>query len=152
MPTPRELWIARNCPPNRPTIPLHPTRSVPSATPTRPRRGRTSANLNTSSSTKRTELPSAQERRQEVELVAAPKPLSAFNDDPLLDTAGAATYLAVEPDTLKKWRQRRQGPDYIQYGPNGPVRYAVKALIEFLGANTVRDRASNPRPRSRVRA
>jgi hypothetical protein len=60
-----------------------------------------------------------------------------LNDDPLLNSAGAAKVLAVKPDTLKKWRQRGQGPDFIQYGPGGPVRYLHSALLKFIEEHTV---------------
>jgi hypothetical protein len=59
------------------------------------------------------------------------KPLSASDDNPVLNDQGAAFILGVSVDLLKKWRQRRQGPDYIQYGPRGLVRYELKALMEF---------------------
>ncbi len=69
---------------------------------------------------------------------AVSKPLSAYDDDPVLDSQGAAFVLGVSVDLLKKWRQRRQGPDYIQYGAGGSVRYEVKALLEFRDAYRVR--------------
>jgi hypothetical protein len=62
---------------------------------------------------------------------AASKPLSACDDNPVLNDQGASFILGVSVDLLKKWRQRRQGPDYIQYGPRGLVRYELKALVEF---------------------
>jgi hypothetical protein len=72
----------------------------------------------------RTELPAAARP-------AEPKPLSTCDDNPVLNEQGAAFVLGVSPDLLKKWRQRAQGPDYIQYGPGGPVRYELKALLAF---------------------
>jgi hypothetical protein len=60
-----------------------------------------------------------------------PQPLSAYDDNPVLNEAGAAFVLGVSQDLLKKWRQRKQGPDYIQYGHNGPVRYELNALLVF---------------------
>jgi hypothetical protein len=65
-------------------------------------------------------------------------PISAFNDNPVFDERGAAQILRLSPDQLKKWRQRNMGPDYIQYGPRGPVRYAFNALMAFLDSHTVR--------------
>jgi len=59
------------------------------------------------------------------------KPLSACDDNPVLNEQGAAFILGVSAELLKKWRQRMQGPDFIQYGPGGPVRYELKALMEF---------------------
>ena len=64
---------------------------------------------------------------------AVSKPLSAYDDDPVLDSQGAA-FVGL----LKKWRQRRQGPDFIQYGAGGSVRYEVKALLEIRDAYRVR--------------
>jgi hypothetical protein len=60
-----------------------------------------------------------------------PKPLSAYDDNPVLDPVSAACFVGVTEDTLKKWRYRQQGPDYIQYGPNGAVRYELKDLMAF---------------------
>jgi len=68
------------------------------------------------------------------------KPLAVINDDPVVSPVAAASILGVTADCLKKWRQRNQGPDYIQYGHNGPVRYAISALLAFRDAHTVRIR------------
>jgi hypothetical protein len=65
-------------------------------------------------------------------------PLSAINDDPVLDARAAAAFLGVKVGCLKKWRFRNQGPDYIQYGINGPVRYRLSTLKAYLVAMTVR--------------
>jgi hypothetical protein len=51
---------------------------------------------------------------------------------------GAARLIGVTADCLKKWRQRKQGPDYIQYSHNGPIRYELKALMEFRDKHRVR--------------
>jgi len=67
-----------------------------------------------------------------------PKPLSAFDDNPVPDEAGAATIVGVSTALLKKWRQRKQGPDYIQYGTNGVVRYELKTLMQFREKHKVR--------------
>jgi hypothetical protein len=71
-------------------------------------------------------------------LTLEPRPLSAYDDNPVFDEITAARFLAVTPACLKKWRQRRQGPDYIQYGTNGPVRYELDALREFRDRYRVR--------------
>ena len=60
-----------------------------------------------------------------------PIPLSAVNDDPVFDDRSASTILGVTVAAMKKWRQRHQGPDYYQYGDNGPVRYALSTLQAF---------------------
>jgi hypothetical protein len=59
------------------------------------------------------------------------EPLSTIDSNPVLDSQGAAFVLGVSVDLLKKWRQRHQGPDYIKYGTNGPVRYEIKTLLHF---------------------
>ncbi|MGD0741152.1 MAG: hypothetical protein ABR957_16290 [Terracidiphilus sp.] len=73
---------------------------------------------------KRTELPATS-------LPVKSKPLSECDDNPVLNEQGAAFIVGVSADLLKKWRQRKRGPDYIQYGPGGPVRYELKALMAF---------------------
>jgi hypothetical protein len=78
------------------------------------------------------ELGTAQHRELPATLLKLePQPLSAYDDNPVLNEAGAAFIVGVTADALKKWRQRKQGPDYIQYGKNGPVRYELRALMEF---------------------
>lgn len=64
--------------------------------------------------------------------------LTAINDDPVLEPRGAAIFLGVTVECLKKWRYRGQGPNYIQYGENGPVRYRLRSLIAYRAAMTVR--------------
>jgi hypothetical protein len=66
-----------------------------------------------------------------------PKPLSAFNDDPLFNAKAAGQILAVSVECLKKWRQRKRGPSYIQYGEDGPVRYEWSALKRFRAKHTI---------------
>jgi hypothetical protein len=65
-------------------------------------------------------------------------PFSAFDDSPVFDEISAGVILGLSPETLKKWRQRNTGPDYIQYGHAGPVRYELNALMEFRARNTVK--------------
>jgi len=71
-----------------------------------------------------TEIPQAR-------LSIEPKPLSAYDDNPVLSEQGAAFIIGVSADLLKKWRSRNQGPNYLQYGPGGPVRYELNALLAF---------------------
>ena len=68
-----------------------------------------------------------------------PQPLSAYDDNPVFDEISAARFVGVSADCLKKWRQRKQGPDYIQYGHNGAVRYELNALRDFRERHTVRN-------------
>ena len=71
------------------------------------------------------------------ELEPAVPPLIAA-DDPVFNTPDAAQILGVRADRLIKWRQRRQGPEYLQYEHRGPVRYELSALIAFKAAHRVR--------------
>ena len=64
--------------------------------------------------------------------------LSTFDDNPLFGICEAAEILAVGVDLLKKWRRRNQGPDYVQYGPGGPVRYELDSLMAFRARHRVR--------------
>jgi hypothetical protein len=65
-------------------------------------------------------------------------PLLAYDDNPVFNQYGAAEILGVTAQCLKKWRQRNQGPDYLQYGGGGPVRYELSALMEFRAVNRVK--------------
>jgi hypothetical protein len=80
---------------------------------------------------KRTELPGRY-------LTLEQPPISAFDDNPVFNEFGAATIVGVSAEQLKKWRQRNMGPDYIQYGPGGPVRYTINALMEFRATHTIK--------------
>jgi len=91
----------------------------------------TDSHPSSASPAKRTELPGRY-------LTLEQPPISAFDDNPVFNEIGAALFLGVSDETLKKWRQRKMGPDYIQYGPGGPVRYTIKALLEFRAAYTVK--------------
>jgi hypothetical protein len=65
-------------------------------------------------------------------------PVSTYDDNPVFDERGAAAYLGLSQECLKKWRQRNQGPDYIQYGPGGTVRYELSALMAFRATHRVK--------------
>ena len=67
----------------------------------------------------------------------APRPLLAYDDNPVFNEASAARFLGISAECIKKWRQRNQGPDYLQYGPGGPVRYELKTLTEFRAAHKI---------------
>jgi hypothetical protein len=60
-----------------------------------------------------------------------PQPMRVRESNPLLKEDSAAILLAVSQDLMKKWRQRDWGPNYIQYGKDGPVRYEFEALMDF---------------------
>ena len=67
-----------------------------------------------------------------------PQPLSAFDDNPIFNEDGAARFLGISSERMKKWRQRNQGPDYLQYGRGGPVRYELNSLMAFRAVNEVK--------------
>src|SRR5215469_10349001 len=74
---------------------------------------------------KRTEIPSRLARLE------PSQPLHLIDNDPVFEVMYAARLLGISQDLLEKWRQRGQGPDYIQYGPGGPVLYALSALEAY---------------------
>jgi len=57
-----------------------------------------------------------------------PKPTRAIFGNPVVNEHGAAGLLGVSQELLKKWQQRSLGPNYIQYGKNGPIRYELTLL------------------------
>jgi hypothetical protein len=59
-------------------------------------------------------------------------------DDPVFNTRDAAQILGLSTDRLMKWRQRGQGPGFLQYESDGPVRYELSSLIQFKAAHRVR--------------
>ena len=71
------------------------------------------------------------------ELEPAEPPLVVV-DDPVFNTRDAAQILGLKADRLMKWRQRGQGPDYLQYEQSGDIRYELSALIAFKAAHRVR--------------
>ena len=38
---------------------------------------------------------------------------------------------------MKKWRQRGEGPAYVQYEQCGTVRYGLKDLLKFRAEHTI---------------
>lgn len=55
----------------------------------------------------------------------------------LLTEQEAANYLNISPETLKKARLYRKGPDFVRVGRC--IRYQKAALLSFLIDNTVRN-------------
>ncbi len=104
------------------TLPkVHPEKAVPASAQAVPVKISKPAELRTAH---RMELPATS-------LPVKAKLLSECDDNPVLNEQGAAFIVGVSADLLKKWRQRKQGPDYLQFGPGGPVRYQLKALLAF---------------------
>ena len=64
-------------------------------------------------------------------------PLIVIDDNPVFDAYAAGRILGRTYECLKKWRQRDQGPDYIQYEWNGVVRYELSALMVFRAEHRV---------------
>jgi hypothetical protein len=101
------------------------------------------------------QTPQAPHRREVPEkyIRVEPKPLSAYDDNPVLNEDGAAFVVGVSADLLKKWRHRNQGPSYIQYGKDGPVRYELNELLEFRDSHKVYlTHRRGPKPRSTANA
>ena len=70
-------------------------------------------------------------------LKVEPQPVWACNDNPVFNERGAAELIGISAELLKKWRQRGQGPDYIQYGRGGPILYELSVLAAFREAHKV---------------
>jgi hypothetical protein len=85
-----------------------------------------------SASPKRTEVPERYTRLEPA------RPTIAIDDDPVFNELAAGRILGVTDECMKKWRQRNQGPDFIQYGEGGAVRYALNDLLAYRAAHTVR--------------
>ena len=67
--------------------------------------------------------------------------------DPVFEVREAAAILGISKDLLDKWRDRGQGPEFIQYyGRGGAVRYRLSALEAFKATHTVRP-SRQPRTR-----
>lgn len=53
----------------------------------------------------------------------------------LLTPEEAAAQLRRRPSTLRNWRWRGEGPDYIRYG--GRVHYTMDAITRWLSSHQV---------------
>ncbi len=62
---------------------------------------------------------------------AVKRALVAHHATPWRDSEGAATYLGVEPGTMKFWRAKGGGPRYHSVG-NKLVRYHIDDLNAFV--------------------
>lgn len=63
--------------------------------------------------------------------------IAAIPTDRMLNTRTAAKVLGGAQEMMKKWRQRRQGPEYGRY-PNGDIRYRLSVLLKFIEDHTIR--------------
>jgi len=107
----------------------------PAVPPSIPGAGTSQQQNERSDDPKRTEIP---ERFMRLE---PRQPTVVIDDDPVFDGRSAGVILGVSEELLKKWRQRGQGPDYIQYGKDGCVRYELTALMAYRAAHTIRARS-----------
>jgi hypothetical protein len=64
-----------------------------------------------------------------------------MDENEIVETAAAAGYLSMEPQTLSKWRCRRRGPVFLRIG--GKIRYKISDLKAFLEKSRV-DPAEQP--------
>ena len=54
----------------------------------------------------------------------------------------ASQLLALSPDTLRRYRRAGTGPAYVRVGgPNGPIRYRIADLDEWLKQSRFTSRA-----------
>jgi hypothetical protein len=111
-----------------PAATAQPRSTIP---PSRPVAGSKPSSLTEPTAPRHTEIP---ERYMRLE---PNLPLSCVNDDPVFDARDAGKIVGVSVELLKKWRQRNNGPDYIQYYKNGPVRYEFSVLMAFRAAHRV---------------
>ena len=130
----RDRWIAFHYPQRIHT--LDSAEGLPTSIETKPQDD--SASLVKNLPAKPAEVQEDDQLRGPLVELEAPRPLSAFDDDPVLGTADAARILGIAADTMKKWRQRNQGPEYIQYEANGPVLYRLSALRQYQATHTVK--------------
>ena len=58
------------------------------------------------------------------------------SDRDMLNTAEAAEYLGLQPDTLERWRRQGRGPKYIRM-EGWAIRYRRCDLESFIKQSTV---------------
>ena len=131
-PNPAGLWGSMNIPPNSQLARILQARAAKLNSPANPPPNQPPSAASIPQSKKVAEIPS---RMRELE--PERPPLIAV-DDPAFTTTDAAQILGITAERLMKWRQRDQGPDYVQYENGGPVRYELSALVEFKAAHRVR--------------
>ncbi len=64
----------------------------------------------------------------ETPIVVAPLPAAV---DRMITTRQAAAILAISVDTLKKWRVRRKGPNFVRYH-DGAIRYKLSTVMKYI--------------------
>lgn len=65
----------------------------------------------------------------------------------IITSAQVAERLGVSPATVRNWRRRGQGPEYINIGPK-LVAYRIEAVEAYIEARSVM--TSDPRPASKM--
>jgi hypothetical protein len=123
---------ARGLLPNPSTLPASASQRQAAVSILRVRQEANSSSPIGSAAPKRTQIPERYSRLEPT------RPMIAIDDDPVFNAFAARRILGVTDECLKKWRQRNQGPDYIQYGRDGAVRYALKDLMAFRAGHTLR--------------
>lgn len=64
------------------------------------------------------------------------------NEELAVTERRAADLCGLSIDTLRRYRRHGTGPVYIRIGgPNGPIRYRVASLDEWLQKSTFKSRA-----------
>ncbi len=66
------------------------------------------------------------------------------NADPAMNTRATAALLGMSYSTVKKMRQRKQGPDYYKT-ESGAVRYLLSAVLAYRATRTVKHRTTTAR-------
>jgi hypothetical protein len=76
------------------------------------------------------------EQRQRITMRELRRPsLPTAFKDPLISTKTTAGILGIKQDTLKKWRARKKGPEYVRVGRS--IKYRLSVLQKFFDDNTV---------------
>lgn len=74
------------------------------------------------------------------DLVGKPTYHSSFVAPAVVSSPDAALYLGVTNQTLRNWRRRGMGPDYVKLEAGNPasrVYYRISDLDSWLADNTV---------------
>ena len=70
--------------------------------------------------------------------------------DTIVTEKAAANLLKLAPQTLRAWRHKRQGPDYVKFGR--AIRYCVNDLAAFVEKRRVSPGGTRKRDRKREEA
>ena len=73
--------------------------------------------------------------RQEISPVIR---LEYLRRKPLLTPGEVEELFGIRESSLRTWRCRGGGPDYIQHGEKGSVHYDPKSIEKFINRNRIR--------------